>query len=576
MARVEFPTGIKIQEKKGAGQLEPLLSKLKKYAFNGYLLVVVDDQLEGYITLKDGRPRNALLYTPADKEIKGRTALQKIREMGPMEELRIKVHTNVDIDSLISSTKGKLTAEDLGAEEHIAFEEVDSGKKDEKESERKNLEEELQRRIIEHEMKEMEVEEKEIGVYDMLIKERKGIPPSEPGLFPERYSFENFIVGPNNKFAYTAAREVSRFPGDTFNPLFITSPSGLGKTHLLKSIGHYVLKNHPEMKVEYNTTTNFSTELSKADSDALEDHIQHVDIFLLDDLQFLANRVELQEKIYHIFNIIKKNGGQIVLASDRTPDEIPSLKDRLITRFKSGLVVDIRPPTFETRRAIVKKIINRYEVEVPDDIMDFIAKNVKKNVRELEGALNRILAFSSMLNEEITHEVVKESLSHYTEAPIKEERAPTYSFLPGRSYLIEEANVERGFEIVKGLSSQHSIYIFSRINPQRVQDDFGLSNATIIWLTGRDSENFETTPPNLESLTWHMEELLKEGPVILLDGIEYLIGQTGFDATIQFVRHMVDMVSESETIFLLTISPAALEKKQVSILERELEVVNYE
>ncbi len=593
MSRVEFPTGIKIQEKKCAGNLQPLLSKLEKYAFNGYIHTMVNDQLEGYITLKDGIPRNALLYTPADKEIKGLSALKKIKDLGSMENILIEVHTNVDIDSLISSTTGKLEQEkvedELMAEEQEDIidrmdEKVEEEEKKKKEEKRKeieksfeikNLEDELQRRIIEQEMKETDIEEKAIGVYDMLIKERKGIDRVEPGPFPERFSFENFIVGSNNKFAYAAAREVSRFPGETFNPLFITSSSGMGKTHLLKAIGHYIIGKNADAKVEYLTTANLSNLLSKKEFEEVIEAFKKADLLLLDDVQFLANRPELQEKIFYIFNSVKESGGQIVLASDRNPEEIPSLKDRLVSRFKSGLVVDIKPPRFETRRAIVEKMLSRYEAVVDDQVIDFIAERVSKNIRELEGALNKILAFSSLLDEKITCEIVKESLGDH-EKGSKSDKRSAHSFLPGRSYLIEESRVERGFEILKGLSSSHSLHIFSRMNPQRIQEDFGLNGATIRWLTGRDSNNFETVSPNLESLTWHIEEIIKDGPVVLLDGIEYLIGQSSFGAAIQFIRHMVDVVSESDTIFLMTVSPDALERKQVSILEREMEVVHEE
>jgi len=588
LARAEFPPGIKIQEKKGAGNLQSLLSKLKKYTFNGYLAITVEDQLEGYITLKDGMPRNALLYTPSDKEINGMPALQKIQGLESMDKLKIEVHTNVDIDSLIASTKGKLASKQIGEdyyqqveqdelleviEEEIEEEEKEDHRKEmEKAMEKKDLEDELQRRIIEHEMKESEIEEKEIGVYDMVIKERKGMSPERPAPFLEKYSYENFVVGPNNKFAYAAAREVSRLPGDTFNPLFITSPSGLGKTHLLKAIGRYITKNHPELAVEYTTTAKFSKMSTEGKFNQVRDELMEVDVLLLDDIQFLANKPELQEDIYFIFNGIMERRGQIVLACDRAPEEIPSLQDRLVSRFKSGLVVDMRPPNFETRCDIISKKIEQYGENVPHDIIEFIAENIDSNVREIEGTLNRILAFSSLLKKDITMDVVRETLGETDSSP-RQREGSAFSFLPGRSYLIEENKVPRGFKILKGLSVEKPIYVFSRMNPQRIHQDYGLEEVTIYWLTSRDSEKFETLSPNLESLTWHIEELLKEEPVILLDGIEYLIGQTGFDASIQFVRHVVDIVSEKGSIFFLTVSPPALERKQVSILEREMEVV---
>ncbi|MFO8109779.1 MAG: DnaA/Hda family protein [Thermoplasmata archaeon] len=564
MARAEFPTGIKIQEKKGAGKLKPLLSKLKKYAFNGYIHVMVDET-EGYIILMKGMPRNALLYLPGHEEIEGLDALQKIQDLESMDDFKIKVHTNVDIDHLISSAKGRIIG---GGEEHI--EEAEQGELTEHVEDETDKDEETRRNTIREEMKKAEIGEREINVYDILIKERKGIPRTEPGTFPKKYTFENFIVGPNNKFAYSAALEICKAIGGNFNPLFITSPSGLGKTHLLKSMGYYTLENNPNMKVEYTTAMNLSLLLHKEEG-ALKGKFQDIDLFLLDDIQFLANHPELQEKVDHIFQMILDKAGQIVIASNRAPEEIPLLRNRLLTRFKAGLIVEVKPPVFETRRYIIKKIIERYQADLSDEVVDFIAECVDKNVRELEGALNRILAFSTLFDEDITLDGVRESISPYIDDS-KDQAPKNYSFLSGRSYLIETKETDLGFEMLTHNSDDRKVFIFSRMNPKRIQEDFGLADADIFWLTGRESDMFKTVPPNLEGLTWHLEEVMPENPIILLDGIEYLIGQTGFNATIQFMRHIIDVVSESKTIFLLIVSPEALEKKQISILEREMEV----
>ncbi len=546
---------------------------MKKYTFNGYIKAEVEGQLEGYLTLKDGMPRNAVLYPPAGNEIKGQSALKKIRDMDNMEELRIQVHTNVDIDSLISSIPGKIPVQAIEESQEDTLK-VEGEKKT---AERKKLEEELESRIIEQEMKESKVAEKEIEVYDTLIKERRGLKSEEPGKFPDKFSFENFVVGPNNKFAYAAAREIARFPGDSFNPLFITSSSGLGKTHLLKAIGNYLKKRDHDLEISYLTASNLSSILSNQDIKELKEEVNKANVLLLDDIQFLANKIDLQDEVFHILNNLLEKKGQVVLTSDRPPDQIPSLQDRMVTRFKSGLVVDIRPPTFETRVSIIDKILKEYDIKVEQDVKEYIARHVKKNVRELEGVLNRILAFSSLLEEDISKEVVKESLKHYSDEIDKgEKKVSSYTFKVGRSYLIEERRPDKGFEILKGMRDDGKTYIFSRLNPNRIKEDYGVKDSEIYWLTSRDSQNYITVSPNLENLSWRLEDLLKEDGVVLLDGLEYLISNTGFEPTIQFLRHMIDMVSETETVFLLTVSPDALERKHVSILEREMEVISEE
>ncbi len=552
------------------GKLHPLFMKLNKYTFNGYLRLSQGDS-EGYVTIKEGVPRNALLYYDGE-EVLGRDALERIMQMDSREDLRIEVHTNIDIDKLVSSSGGELTDISLdekdvdqeASKEHVGISD-EVGPKSTKDSP-----EEQQRKLIEQELKKSDIREREIGVYDMLIKERKGIPYTEPEPFPERYTFENFIVGPNNKFAYAAALEISKTPGGNFNPFFINSASGLGKTHLLKAIGHSVLQQYPGTKVEYTTTINLSAQFFQS-QDKLKSRFQDVDVLLLDDIQYLANQPDIQDMVDFVLQTVKDSGGQLVITADRPPEEIPLLSPRLVSRFKSGLVVEIKPPVLDTRRAILKKIVDRYDMDISDEVIDYIARYVKKSVRELEGALNRILAFSTLFDEDITLEGVRESLSPYIDLS---HIGMDITFVTGRSYLIEANRAEFAFHVLKSISHGGEVNIFSRMNPQRISDEYGFKDANIYWLTATDSDAYETVPPNLESLTWHLEEKFKGKTVVLLDGIEYLIGQTGFDATIQFVRHIVDTVSEKDTIFLMTISPDALERKQISILEREMEVLH--
>ncbi|MFO7992466.1 MAG: DnaA/Hda family protein, partial [Thermoplasmata archaeon] len=505
-------------------------------------------------------------------------ALNKIKSLDSMEELLVRVHTNVDIDELIKNTDGKIDIEGEKGKPLKKLRKKPKKEDIEKEEEVEEVKKEIQRKTVEKELKEKEIEEKEMGVYDLLAKEgsgKKKIVGEE-----EKYSFHNFVVGPNNKFAFAASKEVARFPGERYNPLFITSSAGLGKTHLLKSIYNYIKKNHEGSNVEYITTAKFSSDLSQAISSGevreLRENYEKIDVFLIDDIQFLAGRDEVQEEIFYLFNEIKDRGGQIVLTCDRAPDKIPSIEDRLISRFKSGLIVDIQAPGLETRLHIVGNILEENETVLSEEIQRYIAENVTTNVRELEGALNRILAFSTLLKQDITLESVRETIKHHVGAEEKKSKMkePKVNFLPGRSYLLEGDAIEGGFEVLKGISEKgRRLFIFSRMNPLRIKKDFDLEEAEIYWLTGRESEGINTVSPNLEALTWQLEELISKNSVVFLDGLEYLISNTNFDACIQFVRHIIDSISETDTILLITISPGALEKRQVRILEREMEVV---
>ncbi len=574
-----FPKGLKIQEKRGAGELQPLLNKLKRYTFNGYLKIDVDGQLEGYITLKDGMPRNAILVTPSKREITGLDAFQKIQGLDGMKELHIEVRTNVDIERLIEKAPGRLPTVDSDDDEYyveIQEEElkdiIESELKDELEKERNVTKD------IEETIRESEREEKESKVYERVVQVTRGEPVEEETVFSDKYSFNTFIVGSSNEFAHAAALEAARFPGGKFNPLFITSPAGLGKTHLLKSIGNYIQKAHPKLKVGYTSTSSFALEVYQTGDNRTIDSYKELDVILIDDVQFLAEKDEVQEELFHIFNHIKDKNGQIVITCDRSPESIPALEDRLVSRFKSGLVVDIGQPNFETRRAIVDKILNDHDLDLEEELKDYIAENITKNIREIEGALNRILAFSSLLKQEININTVKEMLrTHVHEESVREDKKRiSFKPKPGRSYLIESSETPVVYHLLKQIlkDDPRGLYIFSRINPERVRREYKVTGGEVYWLTARESHAQRTVPPNLESLTWRLEEIIREENIVLLDGLEYLISTSGFEAAIQFIRHMVDSVSETGCTLLLPVNPDAFEKKQLSLLEREMEVVS--
>jgi len=231
----------------------------------------------------------------------------------------------------------------------------------------------------------------------------------------ENYTFNNFVVGDSNKLAHAASLAVSKNPGHSYNPLFIYGGVGLGKTHLIQAIGHYILDTKPELKVVYVTSEIFTNEvihsIQKGKMNDFHNKYRNVDVLLIDDIQFLAGKERTQEEFFHTFNTLHNNYKQIVITSDRLPKEIPTLEDRLRSRFEWGLMVDIAPPDFETRVAILKKKADKEKIKVPDDVIYYIAENIKSNIRELEGALIRLLAHASLNNSEITLDFTKRILS---------------------------------------------------------------------------------------------------------------------------------------------------------------------
>ena len=254
---------------------------------------------------------------------------------------------------------------------------------------------------------------KEKGKEEKIIKEEV-INRRKLGL-NENYTFDNFVVGDSNKLAHAASLAVAKNPGHSYNPLFIYGGVGLGKTHLIQAIGHYVLDTKPALKVVYVTSEIFTNEvirsIQKGKMNDFHNKYRSVDVLLIDDIQFLAGKERTQEEFFHTFNALHNNYKQIVITSDRLPKEIPTLEDRLRSRFEWGLMVDIAPPDFETRVAILKKKAEKEKIKVPDDVIYYIAENIKSNIRELEGALIRLLAHASLNNSEITLDFTKRILS---------------------------------------------------------------------------------------------------------------------------------------------------------------------
>lgn len=232
-----------------------------------------------------------------------------------------------------------------------------------------------------------------------------------------KYRFDTFVVGSNNKFAHSASLAVAESPGEAYNPLYLYGGAGLGKTHLMHSIGHFILEQNSKAKVLYVTSEQFTNEViesirsgNAAAMTKLREKYRTVDVLLIDDIQFIIGKESTQEEFFHTFNVLHSSGKQIILSSDKPPKEMETLEERFRSRFEWGLIADIQAPDYETRMAILRKNSEMCGSAIDDEIIQYIATNIKSNIRELEGAFNKVIAFAKLNKTELTLSIAEDSL----------------------------------------------------------------------------------------------------------------------------------------------------------------------
>ena len=259
----------------------------------------------------------------------------------------------------------------------------------------------------------------DLDLEQAMKKKPKGNPAHEEhpqSVLNSKYTFDTFVIGSGNRFAHAASLAVAEAPAKAYNPLFIYGGVGLGKTHLMHAIGHYVIEHNPNAKVVYLSSEKFTNEFINSIRDNktvnFRNKYRNVDVLLIDDIQFLAGKEQTQEEFFHTFNALHEESKQIVISSDRPPKEIPTLEDRLRSRFEWGLITDITPPDLETRIAILRKKAKAEGLDIPNEVMLYIANQIDTNIRELEGALIRVVAYSSLINQDMNADLAAEALKN--------------------------------------------------------------------------------------------------------------------------------------------------------------------
>ena len=338
-------------------------------------------------------------------------------------------------------------------------------------------------------------------------------------LLNKDYTFDNFIIGNNNSFAANAAFAISKNPGNTYNPCLIYGGVGLGKTHLLQSIGNMVYRESTGRKIIYITAENFINEFILS----IRDKTQHIfkskyrssDVLLIDDIHFLQKKTETQEELFHTFNALYDSNKQMVFTCDRPVSELKELTDRLRSRFERGLNVDLQPPNFETRIAILKKKIEGISIQIPDEVIDLICRNVTTNVRDLERALTKLIAYADLVNKNISLEIAQKQLSDFFSNPTQKNITIDIIMRVTADYFGLSYNDLKGKKRTKAIAfpRQVAMYITREMTEYSTTEiglEFGGRDHTTVMHACQKIDNTMKTDPTLEPTIHHLMRTIKE------------------------------------------------------------------
>lgn len=332
------------------------------------------------------------------------------------------------------------------------------------------------------------------------------------GLNP-KYTFDTFVVGSNNKFAHAASLAVAESPGKVYNPLFLYGGVGLGKTHLMNSIAHYIIENHPEMHILYVTSEEFTNEVIEAIRNGkntalptFREKYRNIDVLLIDDIQFIIGKESTQEEFFHTFNALHTAGKQIVISSDRPPRDMDVLDERIRSRFEWGLMADIQSPDYETRMAILRKKQELDGSNVSQDVLEYIATNVRSNIRELEGSLNKVIALANLEQREVNVELAEKVLQDIISPNEKKKITPDYIIeIVADEYEITPEDIKSSSKSRKfSYPRQVVMYLCRQMigdNLQTIADSVGVTNhTTIMYGINKIDKEYRENPETKERI----------------------------------------------------------------------------
>lgn len=427
---------------------------------------------------------------------------------------------------------------------------------------------------------------------DNTIPGKEPTPVGDSNLIPG-YTFDTFVVGESNRFSHSAAKAVSKPGTSSYNPLFIYSGTGLGKTHLLNAIGNCVVSNYPEKKVLYISTESFVNEFIDANKNnkkkQFRKKFRDLDFLLLDDINQVVTQASVQDELYHTLSALFKDGKQIVITCNRPLREVAGIKERLVSLFDSGLPTDMQPTDVNTRFTILKMKAMEKNIDAGDDVLHYIAQKYSMNIRMMEGALKTMLAYSDLMKVPMTLETanlaLKDDPGDAREPEVEKAAEQVMPFEKAReglkishSYLIEEERPVKCFEyFVDSLNLGMRGMALTRVNPKRLLEQYDLGNASVLWLTDREGDPDTRVTPVLERIIYRIEDFLNTPgkSILLIDGLDYLISNNNFDSVLKFLRRLIDEVSESDAIFIMSITPETLDDQGLNILEREMEILSF-